>query len=96
MIRKTFITIIIPFITINAYSRNDYRHWIDANKDCQNTRQEVLIEESLEEVVLDRERPNLCVKSHSKLNLNPTYLQKIYPTVQLSSSSSELADSTFC
>ena len=35
---------------IPAYDRDDWSHWSDDDRDCQNTRHEVLVEESLQPV----------------------------------------------
>jgi hypothetical protein len=37
-------------ITIPAYNRKDWPHWIDQDNDCQNTRHEILIRDSTEPV----------------------------------------------
>ena len=34
-------------IACDAYDRKAWKHWVDVDKDCQNTRHEVLLEESL-------------------------------------------------
>ena len=39
-----------------SYDRDDWKHWVDEDKDCQNTRHEVLIEESLAKVAFKTDR----------------------------------------
>jgi hypothetical protein len=41
------------FLTLTSFSRNNYGSWIDSDNDCQNTRQEVLIRESIITPILD-------------------------------------------
>ena len=56
---RVLLTILFTLLTTTAfadsagypkYDRKSYRHWIEEDRDCQNARHEVLIEESLSSV----------------------------------------------
>ena len=51
---KAASVIVVSSAIIYGYSREDYKHWIDADKNCRNTREEVLIIESLEKPIVDK------------------------------------------
>ena len=41
---------------IPGYDRDDWKHWVDEDGDCQDARQEVLVEESLDQVTFETDR----------------------------------------
>ena len=54
---KTLVITVAPIPAgIPDYDRGDWKHWVDADGDCQDARQEVLIEESLEPVTYETDR----------------------------------------
>ena len=40
------LTLTVPASSFTQYKRNDYRHWVDADRNCLNTRHEVFTERS--------------------------------------------------
>jgi hypothetical protein len=46
-----------------TYHRKQWRHWIDEDRDCQNTRQEILISRSEDPVILNKKG---CVVKRGK------------------------------
>ena len=53
----TLVITVAPIPTgIPDYDRGDWKHWVDADGDCQDARQEVLIEESLVAVTFETDR----------------------------------------
>ncbi len=55
--------------TIPDYNRSDWNHWIDADGDCQNTRHELLLRESLVPAVTQQLRGGVLSANH--LSLHP-------------------------
>ena len=47
------VTVAVAESNIPKYDRGEWRHWIDEDGDCQNARQEVLIEESTVQVAFE-------------------------------------------
>jgi Protein of unknown function (DUF1524) len=54
MIKHLFLLLFFALFSFSAcssrYQRKHWHHWIDEDRDCQNTRQEILISRSLEPV----------------------------------------------
>ena len=49
-------TLVLAHSSIPEYVRGDWEHWIDPDEDCQNTRHELLIRESIVDVTYKTNR----------------------------------------
>lgn len=54
MKKTTLLSLIVGAFFLFSFTRANYKTWIDVDKDCQNTRDEILIIESLESPILDK------------------------------------------
>lgn len=48
-----------PATVTKKYNRKEWKHWSDFDRDCQNTRHEILISRSLKPISFDRKRCNV-------------------------------------
>lgn len=63
-IKIFFIALLVPSLGLSQpdYNRSEWRHWQDFDRDCQNTRHELLIRTSLDYVTFTNDR-NCTVRS---------------------------------
>lgn len=64
LIITSLLTVAIRTVTYDTYSRKDWPHWIDADRDCQNTRAEILLRDNVG--VIKFKRNKLCNVSWGK------------------------------
>lgn len=54
------ILLLMTNIYASDYNRKEWKHWIDEDKDCKNTRQEILEKQSLEPVTYRKSKRGFC------------------------------------